>query len=90
MHHGLLVAALVVRQLAGLVEFGLQQRLTDAGHVAVPEDAEAAGEELAPYAISLGVLLTQELDDRLADGQPHRGGRGVGRAAHTVSPSDVV
>ncbi len=88
-HHGLLVAALVVRQEAGFVELGLQQRLADAGHVAVPEDAEAAGEELTPHAVSLGILLAQELHDRLADGQPHhrRRSRGV---SHTVSPSEVV
>ena len=83
MHHGLFVAALVVGQLAGLVQLGLQQSLTEAGDVAVPEDAEAASKELALHAISLGILLTQELDDRLAHGESNR-------LRHVVSPSELV
>ena len=75
-HHGLLVAALVVAQrlLAGRVgELGaLEQRLTDARDVAVPEDAPAAGEEGVLDAVALDVLLLEESDERLGHGQPGR------------------
>ena len=92
-HHGLLVAALVVRQFAGRHQFGLQQRLTEPGDVAVPEDPEAAGEELAFHAVSLGVLLAEEFHDGLGDGQPDGGGApcragGAARAVHRSPSSD--
>ena len=48
----------------------LEQRLADARDVAVAEDAEAAGEELLPLAVALGVLVGQEAHDGLGDGQP--------------------
>ena len=59
-HHGLLVAGEDVgeaRSLAGRRELVLQQRLADAGDVAVAEDAEAAGEQLLPLAVALGPLV---------------------------------
>ena len=74
MHHGLLVAAQHVSQLRlGTVRpmLGLQQRLADAGHVAVAEDAEAAGEELAALAVAFDVLVGQEPDRGLRDGESH-------------------
>ena len=68
MHHPLLVARLVVAEPAA----GLLQRLAQAGHVAVPEDAEHAREERRLPPVTLDVLLRQELDRRLRDGQPPR------------------
>ncbi len=53
------------------LDLGLQQRLTHAGHVAVTEDAEAAGEELAAFAVAFDVLVGQEPDRGLGDGEPH-------------------
>ena len=49
----------------------LEQRLGDARHVAVPEDAEAAGEEPLLGAVALGPLDGQEPDQRLGDGEPY-------------------
>ena len=69
MHHGLLVAAEDVGQELGLRELGLEQRLPDAGHVAVAEDAEAAGEQLLLDAVALGVLGPEEADEGLGDGE---------------------
>jgi len=40
----------------------LQQRLCDAGDVAVPEDAEATGHEPPLDAIALAVLVGKEPD----------------------------
>ena len=71
-HHGLLVAGLVVAQRAGVAQLGLQQRLAEPGHVAVAEDAEAAGEEPVLDAVPLAALRGQEPDQRLGDGEPHR------------------
>ncbi len=56
-HHGLLVAALVERHD---VLTGLHQRLADARHVAVAEDAPGPGDQPAPHAVPLGVLGGQE------------------------------
>ena len=49
----------------------LQQRLPDAGDVAVAEDAEAAGDQPLLVAVALGVLGGQEADEGLGDGQSH-------------------
>ena len=67
MHHPLLVAALVVRH--GLEV--LEQRLSDARDVAVAEDAEAARHQPLLGPVALGVLVGQEPDEGLRDGQPH-------------------
>jgi hypothetical protein len=61
-HHGLLVPGLVVAQRAGLAEFGLEQRLAEAGQVPVAEDAEAAGEQRPLYPVALAALGRQEPD----------------------------
>ena len=53
------------------LDLGLQQRLADACHVAVAEDAEAAGEELAAFAVAFDVLVGQEPNGGLGDGEPH-------------------
>ena len=50
----------------------LEQRLADAGDVAVPEDAEAAAEEPVPDAVALDVLGGEEADERLRGRQPGR------------------
>ena len=69
MHHPLFVPPLVIGEEVAV----LVQRLPDAGDVAVPEDAEAAGEEPLPRAVSLRPLVDEELDDRLPDRQPYGG-----------------
>jgi hypothetical protein len=66
--HRLLVARLEVAQLAG----ALVQGLSDAGHVAVSEDAEAAGEEALLDPVALHVLVGQEADEGLGHRQSHR------------------
>ncbi len=77
-HHGLFVAAQHVSQPrrgpggVGL-DLVLQQRLPDAGDVAVAEDAEATGEEPVPVAVALDVLVGQEADRGLGDGEPDPG-----------------
>ena len=74
-HHRLFVAALVVAELRGLL-----QRLTDPGDVAVPEDAEAAGEQRLLDAVALARLAGQEPDQRLR----HR----ESRPAHAANQRD--
>ena len=76
MHHGLLVAAQHIsqRRLGACLrrlDLGLQQRLAHARHVAVAEDAEAACEELAAFAVAFDVLVGQEPNGGLGDGEPH-------------------
>ena len=96
-HHGLLVAGEDVGQvltvgLGGLVaavlELVLQERLADAGDVAVTEDAEAAGEELLPLAVALAPLVGEETHHGLRHGEPDGRGRlgGVGVARHRAPP----
>ena len=46
-------------------------------HVAVAEYAEATGEELAALAVALDVLVGEEPNRGLCDGEPH-GRLGVG------------
>ena len=69
-NHGLLVAALVIRQGARLGQLGLEQGLPHSREVAVPEDAEAAREQPLLGAVPLGHLVGEERDDRLRHGQP--------------------
>src|ERR1039457_1535078 len=68
-HHRLLVAGQVIPQvrLAGFV--GLEQRLADARHVAVPEDAEAARDEPLLHAVARAVLAAKEPHQSLGDGK---------------------
>ena len=68
--HRLLVAGQVVRQVGRAVQLGLQQRLADAGDVAVAEDPEAAGDQPLLDAVALRVLGGQEPHQRLGDGEP--------------------
>jgi hypothetical protein len=64
-HHGLLVARLVVWHQLRLLDGVLLQRLPDAGNVAVAEDAEDSGNQaLAMFAVHRP-LLCQKLDERL-------------------------
>lgn len=65
MRHALLVLAL---DEAEAVHF-LQQSLTDAGHVAVAEDAECSAEECVVLAVALDLLHLEESDNRLSDRQ---------------------
>jgi hypothetical protein len=88
-HHRLLVARQVVGQVRAAGQRGLEQRLPDAGHVAVPEDAEAAGDQPLLDAVALAVLGGEETDDCLGDRQPaggHSSPTAVSSAAST-SPS---
>ncbi len=64
--HALLVAGLVEAEVLAV----LQQRLADAGDVAVTEDADGAAEERLDVTVAFDPLSGQETDDRLADGQP--------------------
>ena len=61
----------------------LQQGLTNAGNVAVAEDAEGARDEAVLNTVALGVLIGQETDDCLCDRQAH--GSLVGFFAHGES-----
>ena len=72
MHHALLIAGQVVRQIGLARRGGLQQGLPDAGHVAVTEDAEAARDQPLLHAVALAVLLGQEAHQRLRDRQSDR------------------
>ena len=71
MHHALLVAGLEVPQAVGVVG-GLEQRLADAGDVAVAEDAEAAGEQRLLDAVALAALPGEEPHHCLPDREPYR------------------
>jgi hypothetical protein len=82
--HPLLVARQQVGQLGRSAQLGLEQRLADAGDVAVAEDPEAAGDQALLLAVALGVLAGQEADERLGHGQP---GRGWG---HACLRADVI
>ena len=74
MHHGLLVAALVVAQrlLAACVAeyLAFEQCLSDTRHIAVTEDAPTTGEEGVLDTVTLDVLLLEESDQCLGHGQP--------------------
>ena len=83
--HGLLVAGqdvgqpLVVRR----EQLVLEEGLTDAGNVAVAEDAEAPGKEAPSLAVPLGPLLSEEAHHGLSHGESD----GLGGARHRASPS---
>ena len=65
MHHRLLVARLVIRQVLPV----LDERLAQARDVAVPEDAPDALDEALLLAVVLAVLNLQVLHDRLRQRQ---------------------
>ena len=67
MHHRLLVAGVVEGHRLGVLE----QRLPDARDVAVPEDAEAAGDQPLLDPVALAELDAQEADQRLRHRQSH-------------------
>jgi hypothetical protein len=50
----------------------LQQCLTDTGHVAVPEDAEARCDETVFGSVPLAVLVGKKADESLTDRQSDR------------------
>ncbi len=70
----LLVLGPVVRHVLGVAK--LLERLPEAGHVAVPEDAPHARDEALLPAIALNVLPGHEPDDGLASRQSNRRHRG--------------
>ena len=72
MHHSLLVAGLVIGEGAGGIQLKLEQRLAQAGDVAVPEDAEAPFEEAVLDTVAFAHLLCQEPDGRLGNSQSGR------------------
>lgn len=81
-HHRLFIAAEHVgecRLTAGveILDLGLQECLPQSGDVAVPEDSEAAGEQLGALAVAFGVLVGEEADDSLRNGEVY--GRLVAR-----------
>ena len=72
MNHRLLVSDEHISQSIACGE----QTFSDAGDVAMTEDPKHSGEEAALDLVPLDVLDGQELDERLAHGQPsgpHRG-----------------
>src|SRR4029078_5354999 len=60
----------------------LQQRLTESRHVAVPEDAEGAGEEFGALAVTFDVLVGEEPNSRLR----HRESDGALRVGRLLGP----
>jgi hypothetical protein len=68
-HHRLLVARLVVAELARARQLGLEQGLGNTGKVAVAEYSEASFDEPVLNAVALAVLHCQETDEGLADGE---------------------
>ncbi len=69
MDHRLLVARLVVAELARPRQLGFEQGLRDAGQVPVAEYPEAALDEPVLHAVPLAVLSCQEPDQGLTDCQ---------------------
>jgi len=67
--HALLVAALMHHQVAAV----LLQRLTQAEHVAVAENREHPGHELALHTIDFDVLVIQKFHQGLGHGQTSGG-----------------
>ena len=65
MHHRLFVA----RQNESDPVACREQRLAQAGDVAVAENAEHSGKERLPDAVALGVLRDEKFDESLRDGQ---------------------
>jgi len=59
-----------------------EQRLADTRHVAVPEDAEAAGNEPLRHAVALAALAGQKPHQSLGDGAAH--------GAHGQAPFPVA
>ena len=89
-HHRLLVAPEHVGQARPLAGVGgsqllLEQRLADAGDVAVAEDAQAPHHQALALAVALAPLVREEAHHRLRDGEPH----GLHRrtAGHRVPPT---
>ena len=94
-HHGLLVSAqYIVQQWLGpglvRLDLGLQQCLAEPGDVAVTEDAEAAGEELAALAVAFDVLVGQEPNGRLRDGESDGRFDVGGLVGHCHAPRGAV
>src|SRR6185436_19071547 len=77
---------LVARQIAADAILRLEQRLADAGDVAMAEDREHAAEERLLDAVEAGVLLRQALDQRLRHGQASGLGHGRTRDLLTRTP----
>ena len=64
------------------VQFVLEEGLTEAGHVAVTEDAEGSGDEALLHAVALRVLVNEEANRCLRHRQADGGNRGC---AHSFS-----
>ena len=63
---------LVLGAVEGHLELQLLQRLTEPGHIAVPEDAPHPGEERLLDAVALDVLLGEESHHGLGHGHARR------------------
>ena len=68
MDHRLLIAGLGVRQVLTV----LAERLSQAGNIAVAEDAENGRNQAACLAVALAILDLQILHQRLRHGQANR------------------
>ena len=89
MHHALLVAGEVVLEAVlplGRLDLVLQECLAQAGHVAMAEDAERAGDEPLLRPVPFAVLVGKEADQCLTYGQANLS-LGCGRSvvAHCAS-----
>ncbi len=93
-HHALLVAGQVVGQHVRVLGLELEECLPDPGHVAVPEDPEAAFDQTLLDAVALGPLLGEETHGRLRDGETDgahgRPSRELGRAPVSGSRGSVA
>ena len=81
-HHGLLIATLEIAKMRRVTgDLALQQCLSDAGNIAVPEDAPASCEKGILDAVSLDALSLEESDEGLSDGESY---------GHRVPPAVTV
>ena len=63
MNHRLFVARQVIAEVQILL-----QRLAHAGHVAVPKDPPHSGKECRLFSVTLDVLISQKVNERLSCG----------------------
>ena len=87
-HHGLLVATLVIRHHVAVLE----KRLAHPGDIAVAENAPGRADQPASYAVPFGVLGGQEPHQRLRDREPlvHGYPPGLRRTAVPARPVETA
>ena len=85
MHHALLVERLIKRNLAA----AFLKALSDAGQVAVAEDAASAADGALAMAVPLRPLRGQEPGDCLPNRKPHASTHGVFSPAFCITFIDT-